>query len=188
MNVKFRNKYRYVICAAIGIIFFTVYGLWYILVPASQMHAIEPIVIMILAGFSLFFSSWMLERNTDKSAYRRIALVFMTISICWLPLYLVKAIISGEIILGYPVSVLLILECCLLLVVLIMAVNLLESHIYAGTEIRKAPSIGYQQWAADLFDISGQDPDDESCPGEVFRPGVMYGILDWNEVKYENLK
>jgi hypothetical protein len=141
MGIDTRYRHRYGVAMAVGLIFYLFCCLWNLSGQASSLSEVEPIIVLIVIGVSLLMIGIIFEWRSDSSFFQRNALVFLTISVAGLPLYMIKYIVEGKAPIGYPESLLPLMQFTLALIALVVVANVFETRIYA----RKEGRIEYQK-------------------------------------------
>lgn len=134
MGIESRYKHRYPLGMLFGLTFYLVCGSWGTFGQTSNLSEVEPIVIMIVLGFSIFMIGILLERKGESSVFQRNALVFLTVSLAGLPLYAIKYVVEGKAPVGYPESLLPLFQFTLALIALVVLANIIEKRIYIKKE------------------------------------------------------
>ena len=134
MGIETRYKHRYPFGMLFGLIFYLVCGFWSVFSQASSLSEVEPIIILIILGFSILMIAIIFERKSDTSVFQRNALVFLTVSVAGLPLYAIKYVVEGKASVGYPESLLPLFQFTLALIALVVLANIFEKRIYAKKE------------------------------------------------------
>lgn len=135
-GIDSRNKHKYAAAVLFGVIFFLFCGLWSVFGPSSSISEIEPMIILILLGMSLFAISKIFERKSDRGVLQRNALMFLAIMVAGLPLYMIRNIVEGRTSTDYPASLLPLIQLTLTLFALVMITNVFEARIYNEKEGR----------------------------------------------------
>lgn len=134
MGIESHYKYRYPLGMLYGLIFFLVCGSWSAFSQTSSLSEVEPIIILIILGFSILMIAIIFERKGDTSIFQRNALVFLTVSVAGLPLYAIKYVVEGRASVGYPESLLPLFQFTLALIALVVLANIFEKRIYTRKE------------------------------------------------------
>ncbi|UCE73114.1 MAG: hypothetical protein JSV56_08725 [Methanomassiliicoccales archaeon] len=173
LGIDSQSKNRYAVGAACGVIFFLFYGCWIYLAPSSSLSELEPIIVLIVLGLSLWVISIVYELNSGFSIFQRYTLVFLVISISGLPLYMIKSIVEGRFTVDYPASMLPLLQFTLMLVALVVLANIYEARVYDRKE-RK--SIISAQRMEDECELKFEDIDDFMAEKGIYE---SFGVQDF---------
>ncbi len=138
MGIDSRYGHRYAVAAAFGSIFYLFCGIWGTSGQTSILSEMEPIIILIVLGLSMLIIGIIFEWGSDGSILQRNALVFLTVSVAGIPLFMIKYIGEGKLAISYPASLLPLLQFTLALIALVVLANIFETRIYHRNEGRMA--------------------------------------------------
>lgn len=165
MGIDTRYKYRYALAMSFGLAFFLFCCLWDMYVEASSLSEIEPIIILILIALSMLMVGIIFEWKSDSSLFQRNALVFFIISVAGLPLYMIKYIVEGKAGIGYPGSLLPLLQFTLALIALVVVTNVFEMRLYRS---REGEIEGLQRHEEDEFQIDYEAMDEREIERSLY--------------------
>ena len=170
IGIDTRYKYRYALAMSIGLIFFLFCCLWDMFVETPSLSEIEPIIILILLGLSMLMVGIIFEWKSDSSFFQRNALVFFIVSVAGLPLYMIKYIVEGKAGIGYPGSLLPLLQFTLALIALVIVTNVFEMRLYKS---REGEIECLQRQEEDDFEIDYETMDEREIEGSLYFSGIV---------------
>ena len=186
MGINTHHRYRYAIGAAFGMIFYGFCGFWAFFNPVSSLSLQNSVLILIAIGLLLLLITCIFEWRKDTSIFQRQAIVFLTISIAGLPLFMIKNVIEGEAAGGYPGSLLPLLGFGLVLIALLLVANILESRIYARKEGRIRERYGESD---DIkLDALGEAKDKLKAQEDMLYPSNTVPplkVTDWEDIEFD---
>ena len=180
MGIDTRYKYRYALAMSIGLIFFLFCCLWDMFVETPSLSEIEPIIILILLGLSMLMVGIIFEWKSDSSFFQRNALVFFIVSVAGLPLYMIKYIVEGKAGIGYPGSLLPLLQFTLALIALVIVTNVFEMRLYKS---REGEIECLQRQEEDDFEIDYESMDEREIEGSLYGDKITKTEFGANELE-----
>jgi hypothetical protein len=168
IDSKVKNKYPY--GAACGFIFYFICALWVHFGISPHHGVVEPIIVMIAVGLSLFLVGTSFEYKRPHSGFRRHAIVFCAVSVSGLPLYAIRTIIIGDLGFAYPESTLPLFQFTLAVIGLVVLANVLSARLYLKNELSVVKK---EHKDEDLISMRFEDMDEVAIDREFTLPKDM---------------